>query len=132
MKKKDSTWHFCVDYRDLNAVTINDRFPILTVEELLDELAKARIFKLVFRAVYHQIQIHPIDVEKMALRTHDNHYEFLVMSFGLTNAPSLFQSLINSTFKEILRKFVVIFFDDILVYSTDWNSHLEHLREVLI
>lgn len=116
MKKKDSTWHFCVDYRDLNAVTIKDRFPILTVEELLDELAKARIFKLVFRAV----------------RTHDSHYEFLVMSFVLTNAPSLFQSLINSTFKEILRKFVVIFFDDILVYSTDWNSHLEHLREVLI
>ena len=130
--KKDDSWWFCTDYRSLNVATIKDRFPILIVDDILEELYSVAYFtKFDLRAGYHQVRVNPSDVNKIAFRTYNDHYKYLVMPFGLCNAPSTFQVIMNSIFWPYLWKFILVFFDDILVYSPTWNEHLLHVRQTL-
>ena len=129
VKKKNGTLGMCIDYRALNKKTIKNRYPIPRIDEFMDELWGAKYFsKIDLRSGYHQIRVRDQDISKTTFRCH---YEFLVIPFGLTNALATFQSCMNHTFRVKLRKFLQVFFDDILIYSKTWEEHLKHLDEVL-
>jgi hypothetical protein len=122
----------CVDYRPLNAVTIKNKYPLPRIDILFDQLSKAKVFlKIDLRSGYHQIKIHPKDIPKTTFSTRYGLYEYLVMSFGMINAPAHFMYLMNSVFMLELDKFVVIFINDILIYSKNEEEHDQHLRIIL-
>jgi hypothetical protein len=132
VKKKDQSLRLCVDYRPLNVVTIKNKYPLPRINILFDQLADAKVFSKVYlRSGYHQIKIRPEDVPKTAFSTRYELYEYLVMSFELTNAPTHFMYLMNSVFMPELDKFVMVFIDDILVYSKNEEEHEQHLWIIL-
>jgi hypothetical protein len=121
-----------VDYRPLNAVTIKNKYPLPCIDILFDQLAGAKVFsKIDLRSGYHQIKIRPNDIPKTAFSTRYGLYEYLVMSFGLTNAPAYFMYHMNSVFMQELDKFVVVFIDDILIYYKNLKDHAKHLHVIL-
>ena len=132
VKKKDGSLRLCIDYRELNRVTVKNKYPLPRIDDLFDQLAGASVFsKIDLRSGYHQLKIKKEDVPKIAFRTRYGHYEFLVLPFGLTNAPAFFMDLMNRVFRPFLDKFAVVFIDDILVYSKTRKEHANHLRMVL-
>jgi hypothetical protein len=132
VKKKDGTMRMCVDYRALNNITIKNSYPLPRVDELFDRLQGAKYFsKIDLRSGYHQIRIAPEDVPKTAFRTRYGHFEFLVLPFGLTNAPATFMHLMHETFRSFLDEFALVFLDDILIYSKTLEDHERHVQQVL-
>jgi hypothetical protein len=132
VKKKDGTLRLCIDFRKLNKVTIKNKYPLPRIDDLFDQLKDAKIFlKIDIRSGYHQVRIKDEDISKTAFRTRYGHYEFIVVPFGLSNAPVVFMCLMNGVFREYLDKFVIVFLDEILVYSKSEEENEHHLRMVL-
>jgi hypothetical protein len=132
VKKKDQSLRLCIDYWPLNAIIIKNKYSLSRINILFDQLAGVKVFsKVDLRSGYHQIKIHPEDIPKTTFSTRYGLYEYLVMSFGLINAPTHFMYLMNSVFMSKLDKFVAVFIDDILIYSKSEEEHARHLRIIL-
>ncbi|GJZ15964.1 putative reverse transcriptase domain-containing protein [Tanacetum coccineum] len=132
VKKKDGSFRMCIDYRELNKLTVKNRYPLPRIDDLFDQLQGSSIYsKIDLRSGYHQLRVRDQDIPKTAFRTRYGHYEFQVMPFGLTNAPAVFMDLMNRVCKPYLDKFVIVFIDDILIYSKDEKEHEEHLKIIL-
>ena len=131
VKKKYGIMRLCIDYRELNQVTMRKKYPFPRIDDLFDQLQGAQVFsKIDLRSGYHQLKIKGEDIPKTVFRTKYGHYEFLVLPFGLTNAPTAFMALMNRVFHEYLDHFVIVFIDDILIFSKSMEEHEEHLRIV--
>ncbi|GKA11353.1 putative reverse transcriptase domain-containing protein [Tanacetum coccineum] len=132
VKKKDGSFRMCIDYRELNKLTIKNRYPLPRIDDLFDQLQGLSVYsKIDLRSGYHQLRVRDEDIPKTAFRTRYGHYEFQVMPFGLTNVPAVFMDLINGVCKPYLDKFVIVFIDDILIYSRNKEKHENHLRIIL-
>ncbi|GJR34642.1 putative reverse transcriptase domain-containing protein [Tanacetum coccineum] len=132
VKKKDGSFRMCIDYRELNKLTVKNRYPLPRIDDLFDQLQGSQFFsKIDLRSGYHQLRVHEDDIPKTVFRTRYGHFEFTVMPFGLTNAPAIFIDLMNRVCRPYLDKFVIVFIDDILIYSKTQEEHVEHLRLVL-
>jgi hypothetical protein len=132
VKKKDGMLRLCIDFWQLNKVTVKNNYPLPRIDDLFDQLKDVKIFsKIDLRSGYHQVRIKDEDINKTSFRTRYGHYEFMVVSFGLYNAPVVFMCLMNGVFKDYLDKLVIVFLDDILVYSKTKEEHVQHLRMVL-
>ena len=132
MKKKDGTLRMCIDYRQINKVTVKNKYPLPRIEDLFVHLKGAGVFsKIDLRFGYYLLRVKEVDVLKTAFRTRYGHYEFLVIPFGITNTPAAFMDLMNRVFRPYVDQFVVIFIDDILVYSKETHEHGQHLKIVL-
>ncbi|GJU13819.1 putative reverse transcriptase domain-containing protein [Tanacetum coccineum] len=132
VKKKDGSFRMCIDYRELNKLTVKNRYPLPRIDDLFDQLQGSSVYsKIDLRSGYHQLRVREEDIPKTAFRTRYGHYEFQVMPFGLTNAPAVFMDLMNRVCKPYLDKFVIVFIDDILIYSKNEKEHKEHLKQIL-
>jgi hypothetical protein len=132
LKKKYGTLRLCIDFRQLNKVTVKNKYPLPRIDDLFDQLKDAKIFlKIDLRSGYHQVRIKDEDISKTTFRTRYGHYDFTVVPFGLTNVPAIFMCLMNGVFRNYLEKFVIVFLDDVLVYSKTEEEHEKHLRMVL-
>ncbi|GJV11699.1 putative reverse transcriptase domain-containing protein [Tanacetum coccineum] len=132
VKKKDGSFRMCIDYHELNKLTVKNRYPLPRINDLFDQLQGSSIYsKIDLKSGYHQLRVREKDIPKTAFRTRYGHYEFQVMPFGLTNAPVVFMDLMNRVCKPYLDKFVIVFIDDILLYSKDEKEHEEHLKAIL-
>ncbi|GJT05528.1 putative reverse transcriptase domain-containing protein [Tanacetum coccineum] len=132
VKKKDGSFRMCIDYRKLNKLTVKNRYPLPRIDDLFDQLQGSSIYsKIDLRSSYHHLRVREQDIPKTAFQTRYVHYEFQVMPFGLTNAPAVFMDLMNRVCKPYLDKFVIVFIDDILIYSKDEKEHEEHLNAIL-
>ncbi|GKD83565.1 putative reverse transcriptase domain-containing protein [Tanacetum coccineum] len=129
VKKKDGSFRMCIDYRELNKLTVKNRYPLSRIDDLFDQLHGSQFFlKIDLRSGYHQLRVHEDDIPKSAFRTRYGHFEFTVMPFGLTNAPVVFMDLMNRVYRPYIDKFVIVFIEDILIYSKTQEEHVEHLR----
>jgi hypothetical protein len=132
MKKKEGMLRLCIDFRQLNKVTVKNKYPLPRIDDLFDQLKGAKIVsKIDLRSGYHQVRIKDKDISKTTFRTRYGHYEFTVVPFGLSNTPAIFMCLMNGVFRDYLEKFVIVFLDDILVYSKSQKEYEQHLRMVL-
>ncbi|GJU99102.1 putative reverse transcriptase domain-containing protein [Tanacetum coccineum] len=132
VKNKDGSFRMCIDYRELNKLTVKNHYPLPRIADLFDQFQGSNIYsKIDLRSRYHQLRVREQDISKTAFRTRYGHYEFQVMPFGLTNAPAVFMDLMNRVCKPYLDKFVIVFIDDILIYSKDEKEHEEHLKVIL-
>ncbi|GKE62454.1 putative reverse transcriptase domain-containing protein [Tanacetum coccineum] len=130
--KKDGSFHMCIDYRELNKLTVKNRYPLPRIDDLFDQLQGSSVYsKIELRSGYHQLRVREEDIPKTAFRTRYGHYEFQVMPFGLTSAPTVFMDLMNRVCKPYLDKFMIVFIDDILIYSKNREEHEEHLKQIL-